>query len=373
MRVWLQNDPIKDYTGRGTFIFPPRVALDLASDVVEYVCKYLPRWEPQYNCTTTMRWGGCSASQEAGFGIANLMCYIEEARKKGISPESFVPRLNLHMTADNDIFEEIAKFRAVRRLWAKIARKRFKTDDPRVLALRITVFNAANRLTAQEPLNNIIRTSMHVLASMLGGVEHISVGAHDEALALPTFESTRLANLTKHILHDECCVGSTVDPLGGSYYVESLTDEIEERASSWYDKVETLGGAISAVENGFYLREMADGSYRYQKEIESGERVVIGVNKFALEKETPIKIFKGDRESERRQIDRLRRVRSERNEEKVLKTLQEIRKVSEAKACGKVINIVPSVIEAVSLNATIGEIFGVLREVFGEYESPHII
>lgn len=373
MRVWLQNDPFKEYTGRGTFIFSPQVALDLASDVVEYVCKYLPQWDPQYNCTTTMRWGGSTAAQEAGFGIANLICYIEAVQKKGIKPEDFVPRLNLHMTTDNDLFEEVAKFRAVRRFWAKIARERFRTEDPRVIALRITVFTAANRLTAQEPLNNMVRTTMQVLASILGGVENIHVPAHDEALALPTFESTRVANLTKHILNDECFVGYTVDPLGGSYYVESLTDQMEERARYWFDKVEAMGGAIAAIEKGFYLKEMAEGMYRYQKEVESGERPVIGVNKFALEKEFPINIFKGNPEAERRQIERLNQVRQERDKGKVEGALAKVRKVAEAKAAGKEENIVPSILEAVRVNATVGEIFGLLRDVFGEYRQPSIL
>ena len=373
MRVLLQNDPFKEYTGRGTYIFSPRVAVDLSSDVVEYVCKYLPQWHPQYNCTTTLRWGGSTAAQEAGFGIANLICYIEAAQSKGIKPEDFVPRLNLHMTADNDLFEEVAKFRAVRRLWAKIARERFKTEDPGVIALRLTVFTAAHKLTAQEPLNNLIRTTMQVLASILGGIENIHVPAYDEALALPTFESTRVANLTKQILNDECFVGNTVDPLGGSYYLESLTNQMEEKARYWYDKVEAMGGAIAAIEKGFYLKEMADGMYRYQKEVESGKRPVIGVNKFVLEKEVPIKIFKGNTEAERRQIERLNKIRKERDRVKVEQALAKVREVAEAKVAGKGENLVPSILEAVRVYATVGEIFGLLREVFGEYRPSAIL
>ncbi|MBI5968020.1 MAG: methylmalonyl-CoA mutase, partial [Deltaproteobacteria bacterium] len=254
MRVWIQNDPIKEYTGRGTYIFPPRVAVDLASDVVEYIRKYLPGWEPQYNCTTTMRWGGCTTGQEIGFGVANLVAYVEAAQKKGIPPEEFMPWINLHMTADNDLFEEVAKFRAVRRLWARVARQRFNTDDPRVVALRLTIFTGGHRLTAQEPLNNIVRTTIHVLASILGGVENIATPAHDEALALPTFESTRLSQITKSIFHDESLVGQTVDPLGGSYFVESLTIQLEEKGRECYGKVEAQGGAIVALEKGYYLR-----------------------------------------------------------------------------------------------------------------------
>ena len=367
MKIHLQNDPIKEYTGRGTYIFPPRLAVDLASDVVEYIRKVLPAWEPQFNCTTTMRWGGCTPSEEIGFGVANLIAYIEAARRKGIPPEDLVPWINLHMTADNDLFEEVAKFRAVRRLWARVAKKRFQTDDPRVLALRLTVFTGAHRLTAQEPLNNVVRTTIHVLASILGGVERISTPAHDEALALPTFESARLSQITKLILHDESRIGQTVDPLGGSYFVERLTNQLEEKGREWYQKVENQGGAIAALEKGFYLREMAEGMYRTQREIESGQRAIIGVNKYILEEEVPIKLFAGDPEAEPRQIERLNKVRKERNPSQVEKTLAGIRRIAEGKASGRNENIVPVMIEAVKAHATVGEIFEILRD--GEFSS----
>jgi methylmalonyl-CoA mutase N-terminal domain/subunit len=373
VKIHLQNDPIKEYTGRGTYIFPPRAAVDLASDVVEYICKNLPAWEPQFNCTTTMRWGGCTTSQEIGFGIANLIAYIEAAQKKGVAPEEFIPLINLHMTADNDLFEEVAKFRAVRRLWARVAKERFQTEDPRVLSLRLTVFTGSHRLTAQEPLNNIVRTTMHVLASMLGGVERISTPAHDEALALPTFESTRLSQITKIILQDESLIGQTVDPLGGSYFVESLTNQLEEKGREIFQKVENQGGAIVALEKGYYLREMAEGMYRTQMEIESGQRPVVGVNKYILEKDIPIKLFKGDPEDELRQIARLNKVRNERDADQVKRNLAEIRRIAESKAAGQICNIVPAMIEAVKTHATVGEIFGILREVFGEYRPPAVI
>jgi len=373
MRVRFQNDPFKEFTGRGTFIFSPRVAVDLASDVVEYVCKNIPSWEPQYTCTTTTRWAGANASQEMGFGIANLICYIEAAKSKGVGPETFVPRINLHMSSDSDLFEEVAKFRAVRRLWARIARERFNTKDPRVLALRITTYTASNKLTAQEPLNNVIRTTVHVLASILGGVEHILAPAYDEGLAIPTFESTRLANLTTHILHDECFTGTTVDPLGGSYYVEYLTKQLEERARYWYDQVEARGGAMAAIEEGYYLKQMAEGMYHYQKEVEHQERWVIGLNKFVLGEELKIPTFKGDPEGENRQIERLNKIRKKRNKIKMEESLAELRNVAEAKAEGRVINIIPAMQNAVRAHATLGEICSVLRQVFGEYKQPIIV
>ncbi len=370
--VRLQNDPFKEYTGRGTFIFDPTVAVDLASDVVAYMQRNVPHWEPQWSCTTTMRWGGCTASQEVGFGIANLICYVEAAQAKGVKPKAYMPRVDLHMSSDNDLFEEVAKFRGARRLWARIAGKRFRTRDPRILSLRISTYTAANRLTAQEPLNNIIRSTMHVLAAMLAGVDHITAAAYDEALALPTFESARLASLTKHILNHENCIGHTVDPLAGSYYLESLTAQIEEKARYWYEQVENMGGAKAAIESGYYLKEMAQGQYQNQKEIESGERKVVGVNLFALDQKVSVPLFKGDPRGEARQIKRLNQTRRRRDRARTNRILDEISKTAEEKMKGKEINIVPPMLEAVRACATEGEIFGALRKVYGEYRPPAV-
>ncbi len=372
MGIRIQNDPFKEYTGRGTFIFSPAIAVDFASDVVAHMYKHVPSWEPQWSCTTTMRWGGCTASQEIGFGIANLVCYAEAAREKGVKLEDYIPRVDLHMSSDNDLFEEVAKFRAVRRLWARTAEKRFKTRDPRILSLRISTYTAANRLTAQEPLNNIIRSTMHVLASMLAGIDHITAAAYDEALALPTFESARLASLTKHILNHENCIGHTVDPLAGSYYLESLTTQIEEKARSWYDQVENMGGAKAAIDSGYYLKEMAKGQYKNQKEIEGGERKVVGVNTFVLDKKIPIPLFKGDPKGEAKQIGRLNQIRRRRDKARAAKSLDQLSQVAEKKARGKEINIVPAMLEAVRAYATEGEIFAALRKVFGDYRPPAV-
>jgi methylmalonyl-CoA mutase N-terminal domain/subunit len=372
MGVRLQNDPFKEYTGRGTFIFNPTVAVDLASDVVAYMYEYVPHWEPQWSCTTTMRWGGCTASQEVGFGIANLVCYAEAAQAKGVKPEDYIPRVDLHMSSDNDLFEEVAKFRAARRLWARIAEKRFKTRDPRILSLRISTYTAANRLTAREPLNNIIRSTLHVLASMLAGIDHITAAAYDEALALPTFESARLASLTKHILNHENCIGHTVDPLAGSYYLESLTTQVEEKARHWYEQIEGMGGAKAAIDSGYYLKEMARGQYQNQKEIENGERKVIGVNTFVLDKKASIPLFKGDSKGEAKQIGRLNEIRQKRDKGRATKSLDELSKRAEKKARGEEINIVPAMLEAVRAYATEGEIFAALRKVYGEYRPPAV-
>jgi len=370
--VRLQNDPFKEYTGRGTFIFNPTTAVDLASDVVEYMYKSIPTWEPQWSCTTTMRWGGCTASQEIGFGLANLLCYTEAAISKGVKPEDYLPKVDLHMSSDNDLFEEVAKFRAVRRLWAKIARERFNTDNPAVLALRLSTYTAANRLTAQEPLNNIVRSTMHVLASMLAGIDHIGVAAYDEALAIPTFQSTRLAGLTKHILNNECNIGNTVDALGGSYYLESMTNQLEEKARYWFDRVQDMGGARAAVDNGFYLKEMAKGEYVNQKEIENGEKKVIGVNMFTLDTQEPIPIFKQSPKGEARQIERLEKIKSKRDHIKVSQCLDNLTMTAEKKLKGERINIMSPMLDAVRAYVTEGEIFGALKKVFGSYVPPSV-
>jgi len=370
LNVMLQNDPFKEYTGRSTYIFPPNIALSLAADTVEFCSKEVPTWSPQYACTTQMRWGGCSAAQEIAFGIANLVTYIDAAIERGVAIEDFVPKLHFHGTADNDLFEEVAKFRAIRRMWAKIVGERYGTQDPRVLGIMITNWTGSHRLTAQQPLNNIVRTTIHILACMLGGVERISAPAYDEALALPTVESTRLSAVTKHILHYEAGLSNTVDPLGGSYYIESLTDQIEERAFDEYRKVEALGGALSAIENGYYLREMADGYYKHQMQIESGEKVIIGINKDILEEETDFKIFKVSTDSEERQKKRLSQVKRRRDNKKVKEKLLELNKTAKKKKESLNINIVPAVLESVRAYCTIGEICGVLRNIFGEYPPP---
>ncbi|MFC1872904.1 methylmalonyl-CoA mutase family protein [Chloroflexota bacterium] len=364
--LWMQNDPLKEYTGRGTYIFSPEVAVDLAADAVVYSLQHTPRIDPQYACGSHFR-VGCNAAQEIGFGIAHLICFIEAAQKKGAKLEQLVPRLNIHGGTFDDFFEEIAKFRAQRRLWAKIARARFKTDDPRVLAIRQSTYTQT-RLTAQQPLNNIVRTTAYVLASLFAGVEHILAPSHDEALALPTFESTRLASLTKNILHCECFVDNTVDPLGGSYYVESLTDQLEAKGREWFEKIEAAGGPLAAIANDYYQHELGDGIYKLQKSVESGEKVVIGVNKFNLDEEAPPKIFRTNPEAERKQVTRLQEVKKRRNDALVTQCLTQLRKVAEEKAAGRDSNIMFPILDAVRAYASIGEIYGVLRKVFGEYK-----
>ncbi|MFH1382011.1 MAG: methylmalonyl-CoA mutase family protein [Chloroflexota bacterium] len=368
MQVGFQNDPFKEYTGRGTFSFPPRVALALAIDVVEFCSKNLPRWWPQHVCTTQMRWGGCTAAEEVAFGLANLVTYLDADVERGIKLGELVPKMHLHMTADNDLFEEAAKFRATRRLWAKIATKRYETKDPRVVGLRITNYTGAHRMTAQQPMNNIVRSTMHTLACMLGGVDAIMNPAYDEALALPTVESTRLAALTRRILHYESGTANTVDPLAGSYYVESLTDQIQEQAQKYFDEIEAMGGALAAIESGYYLKAMADGMVKYQREVESEERIIVGVNKDVLPEEVPVKIFMGNPEAEKKQIANVKKLRAKRDKALVKEALAKVRAAAEEKMVKPTYNTVPVLLEATRAYCTIGEIRKVWLDVFGEYK-----
>ena len=370
----IQNDPLKEYTGRDTYIFPVNTAIELATDVVEYICrnfqdKWYWQWVPQYVCTSQMRWGGINAAQEIGFGFANFFTYIESALERGLSLEEFLPKMDLHATADVDLFEEVAKFRAARRLWAKLMKERYKSDDPRILALRTTVWTASNRLTAQQPLNNLARITMQVLASILGGVEHIWAPAYDEALALPTSESTQIANQVKFILHHECGLENVVDPMGGSYYLEKLTSQIEEEARYWLGEIERRGVA-AAVGDGFYYREELKGLYRYQKEVESEDKKVVGINLLRTDEEIPIDIFQVDPGDEQRQIQRLNQLRNKRDAKLVRQCLDELGQVATKKADDKKVNIVPAVLAATKAYATVGEIYGVLRKVFGEFKPP---
>jgi methylmalonyl-CoA mutase N-terminal domain/subunit len=368
MRLHCQNDPFKEYTGRGTCIFSPQMALSLATDVTEFSNKYIPQTLSRWICTSQMRWGGCSAAQEIAFGMSNMVTYIDAAIERGIKVEEIVPRANFHATVDNDLFEEVAKFRAIRRLWARVASERYKTKDPRVLAMAISNWTGSHRMTAQQPLNNIVRTTLHTLACMLGGVEGINNPAYDEALALPTVESQRLARVTQHIVHYEGGLANTVDPLAGSYYVESLTNQIEEQAYQIYKQVQAIGGGLAAVETGYYLRAMADGMAKYQREVESGERFVIGINRDVLAEELPIKIFSGNPEAEKKQLENLRSLKERRNSTLVKEALEKVRQAAEKKLAKNDLNIVPSVLDAVRVYCTIGEICGVLRDIFGEYQ-----
>ncbi len=373
----MQNDPIREYQGRGTYIFPVSMGIELSTDVVEYICRHVDeakgygRWVPQYVCTGQMRSGGVNAAQEIGFGFANYLTYIESSLSRGLALEDFAPKMELHPEADIDLFEEVAKFRAARRLWAKIMKERYKSEDPRVCGLRMSVFAAITRPIAQQPLNNLARITIEVLAAILGGIEHITAPAYDEALALPTSDSTRVSNQIKLILHNECGLQNVIDPLGGSYYVEKLTSQIEEEARHWLGEVEKLGGVKAAIEKAYYFNQEIEGRYRYQKAVESGDRKILGLNYLRKEEEIPIDIFQVDPQDEVRQVERLKSLRAKRDNQLVKQRLEQLGEAAVKKSQNPKFNVVPQVLEAVRAYATIGEVYGIFRKVFGIFKPAY--
>lgn len=371
-RFRIQNDPIREYTGRGTYIFPMPIAIEMAVDVIEYICrnykdKWYWQWIPMYVNTTHLRSGWVSAPQEIAFGLAHAFTYIDTALKRGLEIGDFMPKIDLHMHSDIDLFEEVAKYRATRRLWARLVKERYKCDDPAVLGLRITIGCGNVRMLAQQPLNNFARMTMAVLTGLLTGVEQMYTCSHDEALALPTEESTRVASYIKYILLNECGIENTVDPLAGSYYVEKMTSDIEEEARYWLKEVDDKGGPAGALEAGLYFREMEKGLYNFTKDVESGKKVIIGINKYKVDNEPPMDIFQVDPKDEARQLRRIKKLKKERDNDKVERCLKDLRKVAAKKAKDSNVNIVPVMLDAVRAYATVGEIHTTMKDIFGEY------
>ncbi|MFH1382796.1 MAG: methylmalonyl-CoA mutase family protein [Chloroflexota bacterium] len=374
----LQNDPFKEYSGRGTFIFPVPIAIELSTDVKEYLVHYIPQKHPERIragsvCTTQLSWCGIGAGKELGFALAHFATYIDSALRRGLKLEEFVPKMDWHAGCDLDIFQEAAKFRAGRRLFARMIKEKYHCDLPKVQALYCTCFISSQRMTAQQPFNNLCRISMEVLAAMLGGLENIAAPGYDEALAIMTEQSGRLSSLVKFILLHECGLENTIDPLAGSYYVESLTKQIEEEAQYWFQKIEDIGGAVAAVQKGFHHQEELKGVYKEAKLVASGERTVIGVNRFRLNEEPPVEIFQGDPKDEQRQIERLKKLRAERNNALVEEKLARLEDAAYKKVKDNKFNIIPAVLDAVKVYATHGEIGRVTRKVFGEYKAPTTI
>ena len=360
--VILQNDVLKEYTVRGTQIFPPRPALGFAVDVIEYCAKELPTWQPLMISGYHFRDAGANAIQEIAFTYANAIAYIEETLKRGVHIDQFAPGIRLHFCAGIDLFEEIAKLRAGRRMWAKLMKERFKAEDPQSWIFRHHSGTLGGNLTAQQPLNNVIRVTLEALSAILGGSQSLRTSSMDEAYAIPTEEAEKLAIRTQQIIAYESGVAKTVDPLGGSYFIESLTDQIEKAAEAYLQRIEALGGAIPAIESGFIQREIDENAYRTQKKIDTGERVVVGLNKFQSEEEVNIKTFKSNPKATQRQIEKLKAIKAERNSTRVQDSLKEIQKVAEKEE-----NLVYPILDAVKAYATVGEICDILRKVYGEY------
>jgi methylmalonyl-CoA mutase N-terminal domain/subunit len=364
----LQNDILKEYIAQKEWLFPPEPSLRLVTDVVAYCAQSVPRWHPISISGYHIREAGATAVQELAFTLYDGLTYVEAAVKAGLAVDQFAPRLSFFFNVHNDFFEEIAKFRAARRLWAREMARRYQPKDPRSLQLRCHAQTAGCSLTAQQPLNNVVRTTVQALAAVLGGTQSLHTNSMDETLALPTEEAVRLALRTQQIIAEESEVTNTVDPLGGSYYVEALTNRLEEEAQAYFRKLDEMGGMVAAIERGFPQREILEASHRYQREIEGKERTIVGVNRYVEQEERPIPILKIDPEVEQRQVARLSELRKSRDP---FKMAGAVAALQEAVACGE--NVMPPLIEAVKAQATLGEICAALKEVLGTYREPVVL
>ncbi|WP_293179065.1 methylmalonyl-CoA mutase family protein [Oceanithermus sp.] len=364
----IQNDILKEFIAQKEFIFPPEPSVKLVIDTFEWGPENVPRWNFISVSGYHIREAGATAVQELAFTLADGFEYVEKALERGMDVDAFAPRISFFFDVHNDFFEEIAKFRAARRIWATQMRERYGAKDPRSWMLRTHAQTAGVSLTAQQPLNNLTRVAIQALAAVLGGTNSLHTDAYDEALALPTEEAATLALRQQQIIAYESGVTHTIDPLAGSYYVEWLTDKIEAEAMRYIEEIRRMGGVIRGIEQGYFLREIGDASYRFQQEVESGERIIVGVNAFQDEKEIEVSIQEIDPEIERIQAERLARVRRERDPERVRAALEGLR---QAAATGG--NTMPHFVEAALAYATLGEMMDVLREVYGVYEEPVMV
>jgi methylmalonyl-CoA mutase N-terminal domain/subunit len=368
LRGTVQNDILKEYSSRGTYIFPPRPSMRLITDIFAYCTKEVPQWNTISISGYHIREAGSTAVQEVAFTLANGIAYVEAAIKAGLKVDEFGPRLSFFFNSHLDFLEEVAKFRAARRLWAKIMKERFKAADPRSLMLRFHTQTAGCSLTAQQPLNNIMRTAFQALSAVLGGTQSLHTNSFDEALALPSETAVQVALRTQQVIAYETAVADTVDPLAGSYYVENLTDQVEAKAQEYIDQIDRLGGAVSAIEQGFVQKEIGSAAYRYQREIEAGSRVVVGLNKFQVKEDKLQDLLKVDPAVGDRQVARLKELKSTRDNAAVKQALAELK----AAAAGDA-NLMPPILKAVKALATLGEVCDTLRAVFGEYEAPALV
>ncbi|MDQ3073427.1 MAG: methylmalonyl-CoA mutase family protein [Bacteroidota bacterium] len=358
----IQNDLLKEYAARGTYIYPPRASMRIITDIFEWCSSNLPKWNTISISGYHMREAGCTAAQELAFTLANGKAYVEAALEKKLDINVLGKRLSFFFNAHNNFFEEIAKFRAARRMWAQIM-KDLGATDPKAMMLRFHTQTGGSTLTARQPMNNVTRVSLQALASVLGGTQSLHTNGYDEALSLPTEPAAQLALRTQQIIAFESGVTHTVDPLGGSYFVESLTDEIEKKALLYIDRIEEMGGAVSAIEEGYIQEEIAKAAYHYQKTVEEGEKIIVGVNKFSTEKEEPIEGFRIDDSIRHLQSDKLKKLKTERNSEEVHRCLLEITLAAKSGS-----NLMPVILEAVESYATLGEISDAMRKVFGEHK-----
>jgi methylmalonyl-CoA mutase N-terminal domain/subunit len=358
----IQNDILKEYAARGTYIYPPKPSMQIITDIFEWCASDLPKWNTISISGYHIREAGSTAVQEIAFTLSNGKAYVRAALEKGLDINVFGKRLSFFFNAHNNLFEEVAKFRAARRMWAKIM-KDLGATDPKAMMLRFHTQTGGSTLTAQQPLNNISRVTIQTLAAVLGGTQSLHTNGYDEALSLPTEEAARIALRTQQLVAFESGAPDTADPLGGSYFIESLTSEVEEKAWHLINKIDAMGGSVSAIEQGFIQDEIARSAYEHQRQVETGEKIIVGVNKFQAKEEAPIPILKVDDSIRQVQADKLRALRSNRSPSKVDNLLQQL---NDKASAGE--NIMPVVIDAVENYCTLGEISDTLREVFGEYK-----
>jgi methylmalonyl-CoA mutase N-terminal domain/subunit len=364
----VQNDILKEYAARGMYIYPPKPSMRLVTDIFEYCSQHMPEWNTISISGYHIREAGATAVQEVAFTIADAIAYVQAAVDRGLDLDRFAGRLSFFFAAHNDFFEEIAKFRAARRLWARIMRERFGAKNLNSCMLRFHTQTSGVSLTAQQPHNNVVRVALQALSAVLGGTQSLHTNSFDEAYALPSDEAVLVALRTQQIIACESGVVDSVDPLAGSYYVEYLTKEIEKKAEKYIEQIDGMGGAVAAIEKGFIQREITESAYRHQKDVEAKKRIVVGVNEFKTEEEVPIKILQIDPESEKKLAERLAKIKRERNQIGVNEALTRLRRVAEDEKA----NLMPCVLQAVKEYATLGEICGTLREVFGEHKPSSI-
>ena len=365
----IQNDILKEYIAQKEFIFPPKPSMRLVVDTMEFGTQEMPLWNTISISGYHIREAGSTAIQELAFTLADGMEYVRWGIKRGMKVDDFAPRLSFFFNAHNDFFEEIAKYRAARRIWAKWMREKMGAKNPRSWLMRFHTQTAGVSLTAQQPMNNVVRVAIQALAAVLGGTQSLHTNSLDEAWALPSESAVTIALRTQQIIAHESGVTNTVDPLGGSYFVEALTNRMEQAANVYFDKIEKLGGVLPAIEQGLFQREIAESAARYQAEIEKKDRIIVGVNDYVVEEELKVPLLRVDAAGERRQIERLQRIRRERDNLKVQAKLEAIRDAAKREN----VNLMPLFIDAVKEYATLGEIMGVLRQVWGEYKEPVIV
>jgi len=364
----VQNDILKEYIARNTYIFGPTASMRLVTDICSYCAQNMPQWNSISISGYHMREAGATAAQEAAFTLANGIAYVQAMLDRGMEVDSFAPRFSFFFAAYTNLLEEVAKFRALRRIWARIMKERFGATNPRSMMLRYHVQTDGFTLTAQQPLNNIVRVTLQSLAAVLGGCQSLHTNSFDEALALPSQEAVQVALRTQQIIAEESGVADTVDPLGGSYYIEWLTNELENKVMDYITEIDKMGGALKAIERGYVQKEIANSSYNYQKAVDSGEQAIVGVNKFVTEEEHIPETLEIGEETEKKQVESLRRLKEERDNKKVSEVLDGVRSVARS---GE--SIMPVIIDAVKAYATVGEISDALREAFGEYREPSIL